>query len=67
MDRYGRLDVLVSNAGISGEVSEIVAYPSAVFARTLAVHVLKHRIPHVHPRCVPPASHATRPPRPSTG
>ena len=53
VDRYGRFDVVVSNAGISGEVSEIVNYPSDVFARTLAVHilggfhVLKHTIPHV--------------------
>jgi NAD(P)-dependent dehydrogenase (short-subunit alcohol dehydrogenase family) len=53
VDRYGRFDVVVSNAGISGEVSEIVDYPSDVFARTLAVHilggfhVLKHTIPHV--------------------
>lgn len=53
VDRYGRLDIVLSNAGISGEVSEIVDYPSDVFARTLAVHVLgafhvlKHSIPHV--------------------
>ena len=54
VDRYGRFDVVVSNAGISGAVSEIVDYPSDVFARTLAVHilggfhVLKHTIPHVN-------------------
>src|SRR3954467_1637261 len=51
-DRFGRLDVVVSNAGISGEVSEIADYPSDVFARTLAVHVLgfhvvKHTIPRI--------------------
>src|SRR4051812_23404654 len=52
-DRYGRLDIVVSNAGISGEISEIVDYPSDVFARTLAVHllgafhVLKHTIPRI--------------------
>jgi NAD(P)-dependent dehydrogenase (short-subunit alcohol dehydrogenase family) len=51
--RYERFDVVVSNAGISGEVSEIVDYPSDAFARTLAVHVLgafhilKHTIPHI--------------------
>jgi NAD(P)-dependent dehydrogenase (short-subunit alcohol dehydrogenase family) len=51
--RYDRFDVVVSNAGISGEVSEIVDYPSDAFARTLAVHVLgafhilKHTIPHI--------------------
>jgi NAD(P)-dependent dehydrogenase (short-subunit alcohol dehydrogenase family) len=53
VDRYGRLDIVVSNAGVSGEVSELVDYPSGAFARTLAVHVLgafhilKHTIPHI--------------------
>ncbi len=51
--RYGRFDVVLSNAGITGEVSDLVNYPSEAFARTLAVHVLgafhvlKHTIPHV--------------------
>jgi NAD(P)-dependent dehydrogenase (short-subunit alcohol dehydrogenase family) len=51
--RYGRFDVLFSNAGISGAVAAIGEYPSDVFARTLAVHVLgafhvlKHGAPHV--------------------
>src|SRR5919108_5893399 len=53
VDRYRRFDVVVSNAGISGEVGPIVDYPSDVFSRTLAVHVLgafhvlKHTIPHI--------------------
>jgi len=53
VDRYGRFDVVVSNAGISGAVAPIVDYPSDVFSRTLSVHVLgafhvlKHTIPHV--------------------
>jgi NAD(P)-dependent dehydrogenase (short-subunit alcohol dehydrogenase family) len=53
VDHYGRFDVVVSNAGISGEVTPIVEYSSEVFARTLAVHVLgafhvlKHTIPHI--------------------
>ena len=53
VDRYGRFDIVVSNAGISGEVVPIVDYPSDVFSRTLAVHVLgafhvlKHTIPHI--------------------
>jgi len=52
-DRFGRLDVVVSNAGISGEVADIVDYPSDAFHRTLAVHVLgafhilKHTIPRI--------------------
>ena len=53
VDRYGRYDVVVSNAGTSGEVAKIVDYPADVFTRTLhvhvlgAFHVLKHAIPHV--------------------
>ena len=50
---FGRLDVLFSNAGISGAVRPIVDYPADVFARTLAVHVggafhvLKHGLPRL--------------------
>jgi NAD(P)-dependent dehydrogenase (short-subunit alcohol dehydrogenase family) len=53
LDRYGRFDVLFSNAGISGAVAPIADYPSDEFARTLAVHILgafhilKHGAPHV--------------------
>jgi NAD(P)-dependent dehydrogenase (short-subunit alcohol dehydrogenase family) len=52
-DHFGRLDVLFSNAGISGAVRPIVDYPGDVFARTLAVHVtgafhvLKHGLPRL--------------------
>jgi NAD(P)-dependent dehydrogenase (short-subunit alcohol dehydrogenase family) len=52
-DHFGRLDVLVSNAGISGATRPIVDYPSDVFARTLMVHVtgafhvLKHGLPRL--------------------
>ena len=52
-DRYGRLDIVISNAGISGAIADIAAYPSDIFARTLAVHILgafhilKHAIPRV--------------------
>src|SRR5919202_2217660 len=51
--RHGRLDVLFSNAGISGAVAPIAEFPSDVFARVLAVHVLgafhviKHGARHV--------------------
>jgi NAD(P)-dependent dehydrogenase (short-subunit alcohol dehydrogenase family) len=53
VERYGRFDILFSNAGISGAVAAIVDYPSDEFTRTLAVHVLgafhvlKHGAPHV--------------------
>jgi NAD(P)-dependent dehydrogenase (short-subunit alcohol dehydrogenase family) len=53
VERFGHYDVLFSNAGISGELVNIVDYPSDVFARTLAVHVLgafhmlKHTTPHM--------------------
>src|SRR3954447_23196765 len=51
--RYGRFDVLFSNAGISGAVASIADYPSDEFLRTLAVHILgafhivKHGAAHV--------------------
>jgi NAD(P)-dependent dehydrogenase (short-subunit alcohol dehydrogenase family) len=54
VSRYERFDVIVSNAGISGAVAPIVEYPTDVFSRTVAVHVvgaflvLKHTIPHVN-------------------
>jgi NAD(P)-dependent dehydrogenase (short-subunit alcohol dehydrogenase family) len=53
VERHGRFDVLFSNAGVSGAVAPIVDYPSDVFARTIAVHILgafhvvKHGAPHV--------------------
>src|SRR5207248_1819477 len=50
--RFGPLDVVFSNAGISGAIGTPVAdYPEEVFARVLAVHVLgafhvlKHALP----------------------
>jgi NAD(P)-dependent dehydrogenase (short-subunit alcohol dehydrogenase family) len=53
VERFGGYDVLFSNAGNSGEIANIVDYPSDVFARTLAIHVLgafhmlKHTTPHM--------------------
>jgi NAD(P)-dependent dehydrogenase (short-subunit alcohol dehydrogenase family) len=49
--RLGPLDVLFSNAGISGPIAALVDYPEAEFQRVLLVHVvgafhvLKHGIP----------------------
>jgi len=51
VDRFGRLDVLVSNAGIAGDHELITEYPTDVFRRVLDVHVLgaflvlKHGLP----------------------
>jgi NAD(P)-dependent dehydrogenase (short-subunit alcohol dehydrogenase family) len=53
VERYGRFDVLFSNAGNSGDIAPIADYRSDVFARTLAVHalgafhILKHGVPHM--------------------
>jgi NAD(P)-dependent dehydrogenase (short-subunit alcohol dehydrogenase family) len=50
-DRFGGLDVLFSNAGISGDITPITDYPVEVFRRVLDVHVLgaflllKHGLP----------------------
>ena len=51
--RFGGLDVLFSNAGISGAIAPITEYPTDVFRRVLDVHVLgafhllKHALPHL--------------------
>jgi NAD(P)-dependent dehydrogenase (short-subunit alcohol dehydrogenase family) len=52
VDRFGTLDVLFSNAGISGAVCGVSEYASDVFTRTLAVHVTGafHVIKHALPR-----------------
>ena len=51
-ERHGRLDVLFSNAGISGSISKIVDYPAEVFHRTIAVHIggAFHVMKHGRPR-----------------
>jgi NAD(P)-dependent dehydrogenase (short-subunit alcohol dehydrogenase family) len=52
-DRFGRLDVLLSNAGIAGDRDLITDYPTDVFRRVLDVHVLgaflvlKHGLPYL--------------------
>jgi NAD(P)-dependent dehydrogenase (short-subunit alcohol dehydrogenase family) len=51
--RFGRLDVLFSNAGIAGDRGLITEYPTDVFRRVLDVHVLgaflvlKHGLPRL--------------------
>jgi NAD(P)-dependent dehydrogenase (short-subunit alcohol dehydrogenase family) len=50
-DRFGHLDVLVSNAGISGPIVPITEFPTEDFRRVLDVHILgaflmlKHGLP----------------------
>lgn len=39
VERFGRLDVVVANAGIAGATGPIADYPEDSFDRTLAVHV----------------------------
>jgi len=49
--RFGGLDVIFSNAGISGDIAPIAEYPASVFRKVLDVHVLgaflllKHGLP----------------------
>jgi NAD(P)-dependent dehydrogenase (short-subunit alcohol dehydrogenase family) len=37
--RFGRLDVVIANAGISGATAPVADYPEEAFDQTLAVHV----------------------------
>lgn len=49
--RFGGLDVIFSNAGVSGVIAPVTAYPTEVFRHVLDVHVLgaflilKHGLP----------------------
>jgi NAD(P)-dependent dehydrogenase (short-subunit alcohol dehydrogenase family) len=51
--RFGRLDVVIANAGIAGATGPIADYPEDAFDQTLAVHVkgafllAKHAVPHL--------------------
>jgi NAD(P)-dependent dehydrogenase (short-subunit alcohol dehydrogenase family) len=53
VERFGRLDVVVANAGIAGATGPIAEYPEDAFDQTLAVHVrgafllCKHSVPHL--------------------
>jgi NAD(P)-dependent dehydrogenase (short-subunit alcohol dehydrogenase family) len=50
---FGRLDVVVSNAGISGVIAPVADYPEDVFDQVMAVHVrgsflvCKHSLPYL--------------------
>jgi NAD(P)-dependent dehydrogenase (short-subunit alcohol dehydrogenase family) len=52
-EAFGRLDVVVSNAGISGVIAPVADYPEDVFDQVLAVHVrgsflvCKHALPYL--------------------
>jgi NAD(P)-dependent dehydrogenase (short-subunit alcohol dehydrogenase family) len=54
VDRWGRIDVLFSNAGNFGVVRPITDYPDEVFDAVYAVHVkgaylvCKHAVPHMN-------------------
>jgi len=51
--QFGRLDVVVANAGIAGAIAPIADYPEDAFDQTLSVHVrgafllCKHAVPHL--------------------
>ncbi|SEL24915.1 SDR family NAD(P)-dependent oxidoreductase [Pacificibacter marinus] len=54
VDRFGLIDVLISNAGTFGTVAPIEDYPTEVFDSVMAVHVrgafllAKHGVPHMN-------------------
>ncbi|NQU69915.1 MAG: SDR family oxidoreductase [Rhodospirillales bacterium] len=54
VDRFGKIDVLFSNAGASGEISPITDYPEDVFDAVMAVNVkgsflaCKYALPHMN-------------------
>jgi NAD(P)-dependent dehydrogenase (short-subunit alcohol dehydrogenase family) len=55
VEGLGRLDVVVSNAGISGVIAPVADYPEEVFDQVLAVHVrgsflvCKYSLPYLGP------------------
>jgi len=54
VERFGRIDVLFSNAGNFGVVAPIATYPDETFDSVMAVHVrgaylaAKHTVPHMN-------------------
>jgi 2-dehydro-3-deoxy-L-rhamnonate dehydrogenase (NAD+) len=51
LERFGRIDVLVNNAGIAGPSADVVDYPPDAFAQVLAVNLLGTF--HVTRACLP--------------
>jgi NAD(P)-dependent dehydrogenase (short-subunit alcohol dehydrogenase family) len=53
LGQFGRLDVVIANAGIAGATGPIADYPEDAFDKTIAVHVrgafllAKHAVPHL--------------------
>ena len=53
VEAFGRLDVVVSNAGIAGVIAPVADYPEEVFDQVMAVHVrgsflvCKYCVPHL--------------------
>jgi len=53
VDAFGRIDIIFSNAGVSGAIAPIETYPTEAFRHVLDVHVLgaffvlKHGLPHL--------------------
>jgi NAD(P)-dependent dehydrogenase (short-subunit alcohol dehydrogenase family) len=53
VSRFGRLDIVVANAGVTGTAAPITDYPEDDFDHVLAVHVrgafllCKHSVPHL--------------------
>ena len=54
LDRFGRIDVLFSNAGASGDIKPVTDYPEADFDTVMAVNVrasflaCKYAVPHMN-------------------
>jgi NAD(P)-dependent dehydrogenase (short-subunit alcohol dehydrogenase family) len=53
VERFGRLDIVVANAGVTGTSAPVADYPEEDFDHVLAVHVrgafllCKHAVPHL--------------------
>ena len=53
VERFGRLDIVIANAGIKGATSPIASYPEDSFDQSLAVHVrgafllARHAVPYL--------------------